>query len=300
MSEPTDATEPQLTADERRMPFLEHLAELRDRLRNAVIAIVLAAIGCYLFRGWLFQVMARPLLTAFKVAKEKGVAGQLIFTSPIEAFLVLLKTALVSAIFVASPVIFYQLWAFIAPGLYSHEKRWALPFVMVSVLLFAGGGLFCYYFVLPPGYEFFLTAATDASVQLMKNIGTDIQIQDAVQIRPLISMEEYFGLTLMLLLVFGVVFELPLVLSVLAMLGIVSAKSLWRFNRYAILIFAIAGAVLTPGDLVIGQLAMAGSLTVLYNLSICIAWLVERKRSAADLESAEQSDPTEHSLTRVE
>ncbi|MBP8196012.1 MAG: twin-arginine translocase subunit TatC, partial [Deltaproteobacteria bacterium] len=92
----------------------------------------------------------------------------------------------------------------------------------------------------------------------------------------------------------------PLVLSVLAMLGIVSAKSLWRFNRYAILIFAIAGAVLTPGDLVIGQLAMAGSLTVLYNLSICIAWLVERKRSAADLESAEQSDPTEHSLTRVE
>ena len=85
--------------------------------------------------------------------------------------------------------------------------------------------------------------------------------------------------------------------SVLAMLGIVSAKSLWRFNRYAILIFAIAGAVLTPGDLVIGQLAMAGSLTVLYNLSICIAWLVERKRSAADQESA---DPTEHSLTRVE
>ncbi|MBP6608360.1 MAG: twin-arginine translocase subunit TatC [Deltaproteobacteria bacterium] len=300
MSEPTDATEPQLTADERRMPFLEHLAELRDRLRYAVIAIVLAAVGCYLFRGWLFQVMARPLLTAFKVAKEKGVAGQLIFTSPIEAFLVLLKTALVSAIFVASPVIFYQLWAFIAPGLYSHEKRWALPFVMVSVLLFAGGGLFCYYFVLPPGYEFFLTAATDASVQLMKNIGTDIQIQDAVQIRPLISMEEYFGLTLMLLLVFGVVFELPLVLSVLAMLGIVSAKSLWRFNRYAILIFAIAGAVLTPGDLVIGQLAMAGSLTVLYNLSICIAWLVERKRSAADQESADPTEPTEHSLTRVE
>jgi sec-independent protein translocase protein TatC len=276
------ALPPHSTADERRMPFLEHLSELRDRIRNAVIAIVLAAVGCYLFRGWLFQIMARPLLTAFRVAKEKGVAGQLIFTSPIEAFLVLLKTALVTSIFVASPVIFYQLWAFISPGLYSHEKRWALPFVLVAVLLFAGGGVFCYYFVLPPGYEFFLTAATDASVQLMKDIGTDIQIQDAVQIRPLISMEEYFGLTLMLLLVFGVVFELPLVLSVLAMLGIVSAKQLWRFNRYAILIFAIAGAVLTPGDLVIGQLAMAGSLTVLYNLSICIAWLVERKRATTD------------------
>ncbi len=282
MSSNEDPTVVQPQHDEHRMPFLEHLAELRDRLRNAVLAIVIASVGCYLVRGVLFQLLARPLLAAFRVAKEKGVAGQLIFTSPIEAFLVLLKTALVSSIFVASPVIFHQLWAFISPGLYPHEKRWALPFVVVAVLLFVGGGLFCYYFVLPPGYEFFLTAATDASVQLMKNIGSDIQIQDAVQIRPLISMEEYFGLTLMLLLVFGVVFELPLVLSVLAMLGIVSAKSLWRFNRYAILIFTIAGAVLTPGDLVIGQLAMAGSLTVLYNLSIAIAWLVERKRSAAD------------------
>ncbi|HNI61532.1 MAG TPA: twin-arginine translocase subunit TatC [Pseudomonadota bacterium] len=296
MSSSEDPTVVQPTHhDEQRMPFLEHLAELRDRLRNAVLAIILAAVGCYLVRGVLFQLLARPLLTAFRVAKGKGVAGQLIFTSPVEAFLVLLKTALVSSIFVASPVIFHQLWAFIAPGLYPHEKRWALPFVVVAVLLFVGGGLFCYYFVLPPGYEFFLTAATDASVELMKNIGSDIQIQDAVQIRPLISMEEYFGLTLMLLLVFGVVFELPLVLSVLAMLGIVSAKSLWKFNRYAILIFAIAGAVLTPGDLVIGQLAMAGSLTVLYNLSIVIAWLVERKRSAvdagADSESSTESPP---------
>ncbi len=295
MSEHVDALdlEPGV-AEERRMPFLEHLAELRDRIRNAVIAIMLAAVACYLVRGVLFQLLARPLLTAFRIAKQKGVAGQLIFTSPVEAFLVLLKTALVSAIFVASPMIFYQLWAFISPGLYSHEKRWALPFVVVSVGLFVGGGLFCYYFVLPPGYEFFLTAATDASVQLMKEIGSDIAIADAVQIRPLISMEEYFGLTLMLLLVFGVVFELPLVLSVLAMLGIVSAKSLWRFNRYAILIFAIAGAVLTPGDLVIGQLAMAGSLTVLYNLSICIAWLVERKRTAAaQSDDEDPSDPAE-------
>ncbi len=294
MSEsPAESTLTPPHGDERRMPFLEHLAELRDRIRNAVIAIFLAAIGCYLTRGILFQLLARPLLKAFRIAKEKGVAGQLIFTSPVEAFLVLLKTALVSAIFVASPVLFYQLWAFISPGLYSHEKRWALPFVFVSVLLFVGGGLFCYYFVLPPGYEFFLTAATDASVQLMKDIGSDIQIQDAVQIRPLISMDEYFGLTLMLLLVFGVVFELPLVLSVLAMLGIVSAKALWKFNRYAILIFAIAGAVLTPGDLVIGQLAMAGSLTVLYNLSIVIAWLVERKRSAVDAGSDDPASSTE-------
>jgi Sec-independent protein secretion pathway component TatC len=100
-----------------------------------------------------------------------------------------------------------------------------------------------------------------------------------LRIEPNISMDEYYGLTLMLLLVFGVVFELPLVLAVLAMLGIVSAGSLWRWNRYAILVFAIGGAILTPGDLVVGQLAMTGSLTVLYNLSIVIAWLVQRKRT---------------------
>jgi sec-independent protein translocase protein TatC len=275
--------------DERRMPFLEHLGELRDRLRNSVLAIFVAAIGCYLFRSFLFRWLARPLLGAFHKAKTEGVVGQLIFTSPLEAFMVLLKTALVASIFVASPVIFYQLWAFISPGLYRQEKRWALPFIVVAVLLFVGGGLFCYYFVLPPGYEFFLTAAKDATHQLTQEIGTDIQIQDAVSIRPMISMDEYFSLTLMLILVFGVVFELPLVLSVLAMLGVVSAGQLWRFNRYAILLFAVAGAILTPGDLVVGQLAMTGSLTVLYNISILIAWAVQRKRQARDDEPADGS-----------
>ena len=284
-----ETPEPELH-DERRMPFLDHLAELRQRLRNSVLAIVVAAIGCYLFRGALFRLLAKPLVSAFLKAKDEGVAGQLIFTSPIEAFLVLLKTALVASIFVASPVIFHQLWAFISPGLYPHEKRWALPFVFIAVFLFMGGGLFCYRFVLPAGYEFFLTAAKEATAKLAVELGPNIQIQDALSIKPMISMDEYFGLTLMLLLVFGVVFELPLVLSVLAMLGVVSAGSLWRFNRYAILIFAVAGAILTPGDLVIGQLAMTGSLTVLYNLSIIVAWLVQRNRRAAEM--AENAETT--------
>ncbi len=271
---------PSGSPDEKRMPFLDHIGELRQRLRNSVLAIAVAAAGCYIFRGLLFRILARPLMAAFLKAKAAGVVGQIIFTSPVEAFLVLLKTALVAAIFVASPVIFHQLWAFIAPGLYPQEKRWALPFVLIAVVLFVGGGLFCYHFVLPAGYEFFLTAAKDATSKLADEIGPNIQIQDALSIKPMISMDEYFGLTLMLLLVFGVVFELPLVLSVLAMLGVVSAGSLWRWNRYAIVLFAIAGAILTPGDLVIGQLAMTGSLTVLYNLSIVVAWFLQKKRSA--------------------
>ncbi len=266
--------------DERRMPFVEHLSELRDRLRNAAIAVFIATIGCYVYRGVLFRIMARPLMEAFLMAKKAGVAGQIIFTSPTEAFTVLLKTAIVGAIFLASPAIFWQLWAFIAPGLHKHEKRWAAPFVFTAAMLFIGGGLFCYHFVLPAGYQFFLTAGQDASRQLQSEIGTDVSIQNAAAILPMISMDEYFGLTLMLLLVFGAVFELPLVLSVLSLLGVVSAGSLWRFNRYAIILFAIAGAILTPGDLVVGQLAMAGSLTVLYNLSIIFAWMVQRRRAS--------------------
>ena len=285
------------THEERRMPFIDHLAELRDRLRNSVIAIFLATVVCYIFRGYLFRVMAKPLIVAFEKAHAAGIAPQLVFLSPIEAFLVLLKTAIVGAIFASSPVIFLQLWGFISPGLYAHERRWAAPFVITAVLLFIGGATFCYHFVLPPGYEFFLTAAQDATHQLQAAF--PVAIKDAAGIRPMISMDEYFGLTLMLLLVFGAVFELPLILSVLAILGVVSAASLWRFNRYAILLFAIAGAILTPGDLVIGQLAMAGSLTVLYNLSIGIAWLVERKRTKGDAEADDAAEGHEESTALV-
>jgi sec-independent protein translocase protein TatC len=278
--------------DERRMPFLDHLGELRDRLRNGAISIFLAAIACYAFKGVLFRWLARPLINAFLKAKEQGIVGQLIFTGPMEGFMVLLKTALVASIFVASPLIFYQLWAFISPGLYRNEKKWAIPFILVAAGLFIGGGLFCYYAVLPPGYEFFLTAAKDATSQLQSEFGSNIQIVDAINIRPMISMDEYFGLTLMLILVFGVVFELPLVLSVLSIMGVVSAGAMWRFNRYAILLFAVGGAILTPGDLVVGQLAMTGSLTVLYNLSILIAWVVQRKRKATDEEGGEGAEST--------
>lgn len=265
--------------DERRMPFLEHLGELRDRLRNSVLAIFVATIFCYAFRGLLFRILARPLLTAFQHAKELGVVGKFVIINPMEGFMVLLKTALVGAIFVATPVIFWQIWAFIAPGLYPHERRWAVPFVFSAVLLFIGGGVFCYYFVLPAGYEFFLGSTREATLQLQHEMGNAVEVSAAMDVQPMISMDEYFGLTLMLLLVFGAVFELPLVLSVLSIMGVVSAKSLWRFNRYAILLFAIAGAILTPGDLVVGQLAMTGSLTVLYNFSIVIAWMVQRRRT---------------------
>jgi sec-independent protein translocase protein TatC len=154
-------------------------------------------------------------------------------------------------------------------------------------------------FVLPASYKYFLGYAAE-SMGIVKNVfgqSIDVHLSQAFSIRPMISMDEYFGLTSMLLLVFGVVFELPLLLAILAILGIVSAGMLWRFNRYAILLFAVLGAVLTPGDLVVGQLAMTASLTVLYNISILLALLVGRKRRE---ESADAPDAGGEAIVKTE
>ncbi len=279
--------------EERRMPFLEHLQELRTCLRNSAIAILGATIVAYLFRQYLFALLARPLIDAWVQAqREVGIGKpEMVFTSPIEAFMVLFKLSLLVGIFLSSPIIFRELWRFISPGLYTRERRWGLTFVITSVLLFVGGAAFAYLYVLPAGYKYFLGYSAE-SLGIIKDVmgqHVDVKLSLPFDIKPMITMDEYFSLTSTLLLVFGAVFELPLVLSILAMLGIVSAKTLWRFNRYAIILFAVLGAVLTPGDLVVGQLAMTGALTVLYNLSIVLAVIVGRKKKQA-AEEAEKNE----------
>lgn len=270
---------------EHRMPFLAHLVELRLRLRNSILALLIAAIVCYPFRAYLFRLLAEPLLGAWRKAEQAGSVGRVVFTNLLEPFMVLLKTALVASLFLAAPVIFYQIWKFISPGLYQRERKYALPFVLVAVLLFLGGGFFCYRFVLPASYEFFLSAGQSAADQLRAALPADF-LQGESIVRPMLSMDEYFGLTLTMLVVFGAVFELPLLLSVLTLAGVVSAKSLWKWNRYAILLFAILGAILTPGDLVVGQLMMTGILAVLYNFSIGFAWVIRKwKRGSPELVS---------------
>jgi sec-independent protein translocase protein TatC len=275
----SDATLPDAN-DERRMPFLEHLSELRDAIRNSVLGLVVTTAVAYAFRQQLFALLARPLIDAWIDAQRDVGIGkpELVFTSPIEAFMVLFKLSLLVGLFGASPIIFRELWKFISPGLYARERRWGLAFILSSVLLFFGGAAFAYEFVLPAGYRYFLGYSSESLGVIREVMGksVDVTLSQPFTIRPMITMDEYFGLTSMLLLVFGAVFELPLLLSILALLGIVSAGSLWRFNRYAILLFAVAGAVLTPGDLVVGQLAMTGALTVLYNLSIVLALIVQR------------------------
>ena len=287
MAEAAPATEEQQDPGEKRMPFLAHLDELRSCLRNSAIALFAGTIIAYPFRAYFFALLVRPLMRAWTETPALG-RGELVMLSPHEGFMVLFKLALLVGVFLASPFVFREIWKFIAPGLYSRERRWGIGFVLASVILFCGGAIFAYTYVLPASYKYFLGYSTESLGIIKHALGTtfDVTLSQPFDIKPMISMEEYFGLTTMLLLVFGVVFELPLLLAVLAILGIVSAGTLWKFNRYAIVLFAVAGAILTPGDLVVGQLAMTASLTILYNLSILLAVVVGKKRK--EREDAEE------------
>jgi sec-independent protein translocase protein TatC len=282
---------------DKRMPFLSHLAELRTCLRNTAISVLGGTAVAYVFRKDLFALMARPLIAAWQEAQtEVGIGRpELVFTSPVEAFMVLFKLALLVGVFLASPFVFREIWRFISPGLYARERKWGVAFILASVILFVGGAAFAYMYVLPASYKYFLSYAAE-SMGMIKDVmgkAVDVKLSLPFDIKPMITMDEYFGLTSTLLLVFGTVFELPLLLAILAILGIVSAKQLWKFNRYAVVLFAVLGAVLTPGDMVVGQLAMTGTLTVLYNLSILVAWVVGKKRK-------EREDAEEQALVQSE
>ena len=259
-----------------------------------LVALILSLVGvllgtsvAYLFRAQLFRFFARPLIIAWDAANVPPEARRMIFTDPTEGFMVMFKLSLLVGIFIGSPIIFFEIWRFVAPGLYPRERRFALPFVLVAVILFFGGAAVAYWYVLPQGYTYFLGYGTNDMNTIRDVLAQDVAM--GFKIDPQIKMDEYWGLTTKLLLIFGAVFELPMVLGILSVLGIVTPGLLWRFNRYAILIAFVAGAVLTPGDLVVGQIAMGGALTVLYNVSILISFLVGRRRRArADAQGDEQ------------
>jgi sec-independent protein translocase protein TatC len=174
-----------------------------------------------------------------------------------------------AGIFVASPVIFYQLWKFIAPGLYKKERRTAVAFAFFSGIFFVCGALFCFYFALPRLYEFFLGYNSETLISLP-------------------SMQEYLDITRDSMLAFGAIFEMPLLIYFLALVGLVTHRSLWKFSRYFIVVSFIIGAVLTPGPDVVSQFMMATPMIVLYNISILLAWrvTVRRERKAKALEAA--------------
>ncbi len=249
--------------EDSKLPFTVHLEELRKRLITSFIAVGIGFILSYGFKEYLFKILVHPLVKVMKPGDS------LIFTGLPEAFFTYLKVAFLAGLMVAAPVIIYQFWMFVAPGLYDREKRLMLPIVFLSSIFFIGGALFGYFIVFPWGFKFFLGFATET-------------------IRPMPSMKEYLGFSAKLLLAFGLVFELPLVITFLARLGIVSVDFLKKNRKYALLLFFVGAALLTPPD-VVTQIMMALPLMVLYEISIIGARVFGKKKPAAETKSEDAS-----------
>jgi sec-independent protein translocase protein TatC len=241
--------------DEKKLPLTSHLQELRKRLVVSFIAVGVGFALCYAFSQHLFDILSLPLL------KMMPAGSSLVFTSVAEAFFTYMKVAFIAGIIVTSPFILYQVWAFVAPGLYSHEKRYVIPFVAAGSFFFGLGILFAYFVAIPVGFKFLLGYATDF-------------------IKPMPSMKEYLSFSIKFLLAFGLVFEFPVVLVLLARIGVIDAKTMARHRKYAILLIFVFAAVMTPPDL-ISQLLMAIPLMGLYELSILLSKIFGKKKKAS-------------------
>jgi sec-independent protein translocase protein TatC len=237
---------------EEKQTFIEHLEELRKRLIVSLIAIGISFFICYLFSKQIFQLLMIPL------EKALPPGATMIFTTPAEAFFTYMKVGLLAGVFAASPVVLYQIWLFVAPALYSREKKYVIPFVVSSTLLFIGGAAFGYFVAFPFVFKFLLGFASDL-------------------IQPAPRIKESLSFCSMLLLTFGLTFELPLFIFFLAKIGVVDARLLARNRKYAIIGIFIVAAILPPKD-VASQLIVAAPLVVLYEASIWAVRIFGRKR----------------------
>jgi sec-independent protein translocase protein TatC len=239
-----------------KQPFFSHLKELRDRLLVCIVAVAIAFIFTYYFKERLFDFLMQPFI------KVMPAQSSFIFTGITEAFLTYFKISVVAALFVAAPVILYEFWMFVAPGLYEKEKKYVYPFIFFGSLFFLCGALFCYFVIMPNMYRFFVSYAREF-------------------VTPMPDLKNYMGLTLKLLIIFGFIFELPLVAFYLAKAGIIKAKMLAKKRRYAILAVFIISAAITPPD-VVSMILVALPLWGLYELGILIAKVFGKKETLDD------------------
>jgi sec-independent protein translocase protein TatC len=249
------------------MTLMEHLEELRQRLTRAAIAVGVGFVIAYFFKEQLYGYLTIPLKAAMPPE------AKLIYTAPAEAFFTYLKVAFLAGLVAASPVIFYQLWRFISPGLYESERKNIWPFVIFSSVLFITGTIFCYTIVFPYAFQFFMSFATD-------------------DITPMLKLNEYLSFSSMLLFAFGVVFEMPLILVFLGRLGVVTSEGLRKKRKYAILIMFAGAAFITPPD-VVSQILMALPLMVLYEISIWLVAASQKKKAAKEAEMEAEFDDDE-------
>ena len=241
------------------MSLIDHLTELRKRLLWSFIYIIIIFVICFYFASDLFYFLAKPLVNLLQIDKGQG----FIYTALQEAFFTELKIAFFFALFFAFPLIAIQIWKFIAPGLYKHEKYAFLPFLIATPILFFLGGAMVYYLIAPLAWNFFL------SYQNLNNPGVPIRLEA--------KMGEYLALMMRFIFAFGLAFQLPVVLSLMTRAGLVTHTSLKKFRKYAIVIAFLAAAFLTPPD-PFSQISLALPIIILYEISIYLAKLIQKKK----------------------
>jgi len=240
--------------NERSMPFLDHLTELRKRLIVCIVAVAAGFVISYAFSEQIFQIIVSP------VRQGLPEGSTLIFIGVTEAFMTYIKVAFISGITISMPVILYEIWFFVAPGLYAYEKKYVLPFMIVSLLSFAGGLFFCYFLVLPPAAKYLLSGYSSEFVKAMP------------------TMREALSLSVILLFAFGLTFELPLVMLLLGRFGFINSKMLSKYRKYAVVVIFVAAAIITPTSDAITLFLMAGPLWILYELGLLLVWLFGKKK----------------------
>jgi sec-independent protein translocase protein TatC len=240
------------------MSFLEHLEELRRRIIYCLLAVAVGFGLCWGYAERIYSLMQKPII---QVLHEHGLPEKLVFLSPTEPFNLYLKIGFMAGVFVAAPFILYQVWMFISPGLYRGEKRYVLPFMLSTILLFASGAVFGYRIVYPAALKFL--------------------IEYGNQFQPMITIGEYTDLFLTIILGLGVVFELPILVFFLSLMGVVTAGWMWRNLRYSILAIFTIAAIITPTTDIMNMCIFAAPMVALYVLSIGIAWFVHPRQRKA-------------------
>lgn len=233
------------------MSFLEHLEELRRRIIYCLVAVAVGFFACWAYAERIYGIMQAPIMTALR---NNGMSEKLVYLNPTEPFNLYLKVAALAGLFVTSPFVLYQVWLFISPGLYRNEKRYVFPFMFSSVALFLAGGIFGYKIVYPAALDFLISYGK--------------------QFQPMITIGEYTDLFLTIILGMGIIFELPILVFFLSLMGIVTAGFMWKNLRYAILVIFIIAAIITPTTDILNMCIFAAPMVGLYALSIGIAFLV--------------------------
>ncbi|KKJ77571.1 preprotein translocase subunit TatC [Kiloniella litopenaei] len=264
------------TTEEQKMPLLEHLIELRRRLLWSVVTLLVAFLACFAFAEQLFEYLAAPLAEVMRENSVSESHQRLIFTDLTEVFFTYVKVAFFFGAFISCPIFLSQIWLFVAPGLYKNEKSAFAPFLIASPILFFVGGALVYFVIFPLAAEFFLAFQVEGS-------------ESSIAIELEAKVNEYFSLMMKLIFAFGLCFQLPVLMTLLAKVGIASSKGMAEKRKYAIVGVFIVAAIFTPPD-PLSQLALAIPIVLLYEVSILMAKMVERKR--AEEEDAESTDVT--------